>query len=347
MTSQTPTTYRIFFLGATGYLGSEVLILLGRKYPQHRIVALIRPASVSRAAQLHNLHPNVTIVEGTLDDDDVIQEEASKADIVIGTAHSDHLPSVQTILGGLKLAATARPGNPPTYVHISGLGIVSDNVRGEPVESVKEWTDIGLDLKALPPTNFHLPSDLLILEAGTRKECPIRTLIIFPGQIYGAGQGMQKVTPWFRTLLGMSIKVGFAGTWGPGANAMNNIHVRDCAMAILTIFEAALDGRAEEGAEGLYFACSTQKVSHHEWTKVMGDILYAKGLLKQGGAHAFPSEILDPLGDYGWSLIGGNALGKSERLAPLGWEPVETTKMSMMEYLPVGIDTVLHEMQLA
>lgn len=32
---------------------------------------------------------------------------------------------------------------------------------------------------------------------------------------------------------------------------MNNIHVIDCANAILTVFKAALEGKAEEGAEGL------------------------------------------------------------------------------------------------
>lgn len=32
---------------------------------------------------------------------------------------------------------------------------------------------------------------------------------------------------------------------------MNNVHVKDCANAILVVFKAALEGKAEEGAEGL------------------------------------------------------------------------------------------------
>lgn len=49
----------------------------------------------------------------------------------------------------------------------------------------------------------------------------------------------------------MMKNVGYAGTWGPGANAMNNIHVKDCAMGLLFVLQAALEGRADEGLEGL------------------------------------------------------------------------------------------------
>ena len=45
--------------------------------------------------------------------------------------------------------------------------------------------------------------------------------------------------------------VGYAGTWGRGANAMNNIHVKDCAAGLLLVLQAALEGRADEGPEGL------------------------------------------------------------------------------------------------
>ena len=45
--------------------------------------------------------------------------------------------------------------------------------------------------------------------------------------------------------------VGYAGTWGSGANAMNNIHVKDCAMGLFLVLQAALEGRADEGLEGL------------------------------------------------------------------------------------------------
>ena len=63
--------------------------------------------------------------------------------------------------------------------------------------------------------------------------------------------GIQKTTLWLRIFLGMMKNVGYAGTWGSGANAMNNIHVKDCAMGLFLVLQAALEGRADEGPEGL------------------------------------------------------------------------------------------------
>lgn len=337
--SPTPT---IFFLGATGYLGSEFIILLARDYPQLPIVALLRASTPERIAALKAIHPNISAVEGTLDDDAVIQRETERADIVINSASSDHWPSVKSTLAGLKKNSASKPGNPPVYIHVSGCGIISDDARGEPVQTVREWSDVGLNLKDCPPTNMHLESDIPIVEAGTRKEDPVRTLIVYPGQIYGVGEGIQKTTLWLRIFLDMTKKVGHAGTWGPGANSMNNIHVKDCASALLVVFKAALEGRADEGAEGIYFASTMEpKVSYHDWTKVMGDILYAKGIIKEGGSRPMPAEVVDPLGHYGWSLLGGNQFSKPERLLRFGWEPVYSSKLSLIDSMAGAIDTAL------
>lgn len=72
---------------------------------------------------------------------------------------------------------------------------------------------------------------------------------------------------------------------------MNNIHVKDVASAILIVLKAALDGKAEEGAQGLCtllrfspdlyphrksftdFACSMERrISYREWTEIMGNV---------------------------------------------------------------------------
>ncbi|KAI6044884.1 hypothetical protein EDC04DRAFT_2599235 [Pisolithus marmoratus] len=333
----------VFFLGATGYLGSEFLLLLNRELPELHIVVLMRNVTPEREAQLRALYPNSSVVEGTLDDDVVIREQAAKADIVINCASSDHPPSVLSTLAGLEINARDNPEKPPLYLHVSGCGIVSDNVRGEPVESVKVWSDIGLDLKECDRRNMHLDCDIPIVEAGSRKENPLRTIIYYPGQIYGVGEGIQRTTLWLRVFLDMAKKLGFAGTWGPGANAVNNIHVRDCANGLLLVLKAALDGKADEGPDGLYFSASMEPMkTYYEWTEVMGNYLFAKGIVNQAGSRPLPSEAVDPLGEYGWSLLGGNLFVKPERLAKLGWEPIETKKVPLLESLPSMIDAALH-----
>ncbi|KAI6044874.1 hypothetical protein EDC04DRAFT_271088 [Pisolithus marmoratus] len=357
----------VFFLGATGYLGSEFLLLLNRELPELHIVALMRNVTPEREAQLRALYPNSSVVEGTLDDDAVIKEQAAKADTVINCASSDHPQSVLctcistscvpecfkivgmltisrqiATLAGLEINAKNNPEKPPLYLHVSGCGIVSDNARGEPVESVKVWSDIGLDLKECDRRNMHLDCDIPIVEAGSRKENRLRTIIYFPGQIYGVGEGIQRTTVWLRVFLDMAKKLGFAGTWGPGANTMNNIHVRDCANGLLLVLKAALEGKADEGPDGLYFSASMEPMkTYYEWTEVMGNYLFEKGIINQAGSRPLPSEAVDPAGEYGWSLLGGNLIVKPERLAKLGWEPVETKKIPLLESLPSMIDAAL------
>ncbi|KAH8088956.1 hypothetical protein BXZ70DRAFT_501495 [Cristinia sonorae] len=331
----------IFFLGATGYLGSEFLILLARDFPGLQVKALVRNATPEKVAQLEKIYPGITVVEGTLEDDAVIQEQAQSVDVVINTASSDHSPSVKSTLAGLNKSAAARPGNPPLYIHISGCGIISDDARGEDVDhaTIPVVSDIGLDLKKCPPTNTHLDSDIPIVEAGTRKENPIRSIIIFPAQIYGVGSGIQKNTLWLRFFTDFAKKLGYVGTWGKGYNSMNNLHVKDCANAILLVFKAALEGRAEEGAEGLYFAATdAPRIPYREWTKVMGDHLHAQGLIEHPGTRPMPDEVVEPLGHYGWSLLGGNQFAKPERLARLGWIPTETLRQPLLEALPAAVD---------
>ncbi|KAI0059217.1 NAD(P)-binding protein [Artomyces pyxidatus] len=342
MSADLPPT--IFFLGATGYLGSEFLALLAHEYPQLPVVALVRSPTPARVAALQAIHPAVRVVEGTLADDDVIQREAQVADIVINAASSDHWPSVRSTLSGLEKNSAASPGRKPLYIHVSGTGILGDNARGERVDYVREYSDIGLDLRNCPPTNTHLECDIPIVEAGTRTENPIRTIIVFPSQIYGIGQGMQKTTLWLRIFLDLAIQVGYSGTWGPGHNSMNNIHVKDVASALLHVLRAALQGTADEGTEGLYFASSLEpKVPYHDWTKIMGDYLFAKGIVKQGDTQPMPPRIVDPLGHYGWSLLGSNQFSKSDRLLRVGWAPVYSAKESLVESLPGMIEAALED----
>lgn len=82
-------TPSIFYLGATGFLGSELLILLAKEFPNYPIFALVRNLTPERISRIHSIHPSITLVEGTLLDDTLVQEHASKADIVINSASSD------------------------------------------------------------------------------------------------------------------------------------------------------------------------------------------------------------------------------------------------------------------
>lgn len=311
----------LVLLGATGFVGCYVTELLAQKHPEFEVTTILRSVTPERTSILRSLDPNISILEGDLEDRELVSNTAEKADVVIHVAHSDHEPSVSAVLEGLtRRAQAARKagGEPPIYLHMSGCGIVADNVRGEyrAPETIKEWSDLDLDLNECPSGNTHLPTDKAILAAGTRKEDPIRTIIVFPSLIYGMGK-TERCGMWLPIFAEFARKCEHAGTWGPGEVTQYAIHVRDVASAVLFLLEAALDGRVKGGEDGLceYQACdatggadselmeivvfATTKEPNMTWKEindVLGEVLWKRGEIKEPYSKPFPPEITEPLG---------------------------------------------------
>jgi uncharacterized protein YbjT (DUF2867 family) len=135
-----------FIIGGTGFTGGHVLSLLHTSHPEISAICLVRDASPAKLSSLQKLNPNTSMVEGTMDDAELISKTAETADIVIHMAHSDHVSSVEAVLTGLRKQVESSSDRSPLYLHMSGLGIIADNVLGEKVEKMKEWTDVGLQL---------------------------------------------------------------------------------------------------------------------------------------------------------------------------------------------------------
>ena len=73
---------RIFLTGVTGYAGDDVLHRLQRSsLPISSLACLVRDAS--KAKKLSWTYPGIEIVQGSLDDSDLVEQEARKADIVL------------------------------------------------------------------------------------------------------------------------------------------------------------------------------------------------------------------------------------------------------------------------
>jgi len=62
--------------------------------------------------------------------------------------------------------------------------------------------------------------------------------------------GITKTSAALQGYVAISKSIKYAGTWGPGHNKSGWIHVKDVAKALLAIFDAALRGEADLGAEG-------------------------------------------------------------------------------------------------
>lgn len=68
--------------GATGYIGGDALHALYKAHPEYQISALVRDPAKS-ADVFAKEYPNVRIVQGSLDDGDLVADEAAKADVVL------------------------------------------------------------------------------------------------------------------------------------------------------------------------------------------------------------------------------------------------------------------------
>ncbi|KAF1984189.1 NAD(P)-binding protein [Aulographum hederae CBS 113979] len=265
----------VFLTGATGYIGGSIFHTLVTTHEDYDITVLLRnpPGNFSL------LYPNVEIVKGDFDNARVITAAAKKADIVIHCGNSDHEPSIKAIIAGL-----AQRKEKSFLIHLSGTGIVSDfrdpKYLGE--LNPKVWSDVD-DLEAitsLPDDAPHRITDKIVLAAAAEHGDKIKTAIMCPPDIYGAGRGPGKKQSVYLPVYLMEIKQTRAPFFtGSGGNTRSWVHISDLMNLYMKVVEAAAEGggKAHWGKEGYYFA-STQEVSQIDVARVAGKILMEDGL---------------------------------------------------------------------
>ncbi|KAG6330977.1 hypothetical protein ID866_8113 [Astraeus odoratus] len=223
-----PVDKRIFFTGATGYIGGAVLsrLIEHPTYETTEISVLIRPSKKDKIPALESL--GLKPVLGTYDDLELLKEEASKADIVIAVASADDLPAAEAILKGLK-ERHEETGTQPLLIHTSGTARYSTDVV---------YDDLDPDqIESLAPTQIHRNVDLAIVQAD--KEHYIKSFIILPSTIYALAKtklvdlGIQNPRsiqiPW---LIRAGLVKGQGGTVGKGENIWPNVHIDDSMLWI-------------------------------------------------------------------------------------------------------------------
>jgi uncharacterized protein YbjT (DUF2867 family) len=156
----------VFFTGATGYIGGTVLQdILASSTPPKSITALTRNEKKAELLKSIKLPSGTTLTPliGELDDSDKITEAVSEADIVIHTAHADHVPAIKAIIAGMK-KRKEKTGHRPLLIHTSGTGTLTDDAKGQypsdkvslslppsPRSAVGCWTfDISADCRSTP-----------------------------------------------------------------------------------------------------------------------------------------------------------------------------------------------------
>jgi hypothetical protein len=239
--------------------------------------------SPSRSASLTATYPAIKVVSGTLDDFQILSEEAAKADIVFHFASSDHVSAAEAIKAGLQKG----DGEMKYWIHTSGTDILLSPkiLEGQEVENDVEKVKVYDDwdgikelvsfngsfnhpicihsTNAVTDSRSHRPCDKVVLSANSEK---VKTAIICPPTIFGPGKGTgstrshQVYELAMLTLeRGRCILVPGHGEGKP-KTFWPNIHVNDLARLYEHVVDSAVteleggEGKASWGDEGYYFA---------------------------------------------------------------------------------------------
>ncbi|KAF9575540.1 hypothetical protein BGW38_008211, partial [Lunasporangiospora selenospora] len=253
---------KVFVTGITGYIGGTALDLLLKKEStntKYAFRALVR--SPERAEQ--DIRPlGIEPVIGSLDDVDIIQREATNADVVLHFADADHFPAIKAILQGLSERSVGdQRRKRPILIHTSGTGVLLDRAKGQFKSEEIYRDDDEAKLKAIPHDQPHRNVDIEILSQDLVGK--VDTYIVAPPTIWGRGTGpVNKNSIQIPHQIQLSLKSKQALQAGKGLNVWSRIHVIDLGRFYVELLERSLEEPQEHGVvgtlpknvEGYYFA---------------------------------------------------------------------------------------------
>ncbi|OZJ03748.1 hypothetical protein BZG36_03060 [Bifiguratus adelaidae] len=311
---------KVFLTGGTGFVGGSVLSRL-LKTGKYTISALVR--SQEKGEQLRKL--GVTPILGTLEDADIITQQAYEADLVVEVASSDHMGEAKAIVAGLekRFKETGRKGK---YLQTSGTGILTTSGDGNTEEQHVYSDDNSDELNAIPTTHPHRDIDSFIIDnAGTTYDL----VIMAPPLIYGTGSGPEGISNrhsiQIPTLIRGALRSGQVHRMGKGLNRWSNVHIDDLVELYALIVEKFVAGNLKHvNRDGYYFAVTGE----HQWghvAQLVADTLVKLGAIKSNEVVETPDDDDAVAAAFGVIRakydIGTNSRCVSPKSLSLGWKP--------------------------
>lgn len=325
----------VFLTGVTGYIGGDFLALLNEKHPDWDITAMVRNSD--KGAKVAQEYPKVKLVYGDLESAELLEEEASRADIVYQFANCDHEAGTSALIKGLQ-----RSSKPQVfYIHTSGSGILTGETFekkafGEELPKVyDDWENIQ-EMWELPSTAMHRPVDKIVQGSFSNK---IKAAIVCPPTIYGPGRGPdnqrsiqtpKSVEAMLRNKQGVTIN--------SGKNVWHEVHVQDLSDLYLLLTDAAANGGdpAKWNEEGYYFA-ENGEFAWGDVHKKIAEVAHKKGYLNSADVSGVaPDDTKEKFFEGAHYYVGTNSRGKAKRAREvLGWKPHRET---LLETIPALVD---------
>ena len=306
------STKSVFLIGA-GFIGGEILeLLLDSGYS---VTALVRREEHAQELKAWG----ATCVMGSLSDNDLIREQTIRHDIVIHTATADDMPSVQSIIAGMK-ERKAR-GQPSIYLHTSGCSELCDYADGNKESDTIYKDDEPTLIDSLPDDAPHREIDLGIIQARKDLGDSAKIAIILPPVIYGVSKKAQRLSIQLPTLTRFAVKHGYAAHVGQGLPIWNYVHVRDLARGYLLILQWLAGNESSDIYQNPYFFVeSGEEHSWKESASAIGEALRDAGKISDATPKTIPEDSYkDIFGEYTPHVVGANARNRANRLRSLGW----------------------------
>lgn len=288
----------IFITGASGYIGGSVAMRLVAEGRDVR--GLVRDRA--RARQLAAM--GITPVLGSLDDREILVQEARQSEGVINAADSDHRGAVEVLIEGLE-------GSGKPLLQTSGTGFLADDAGGE-YASQQIYDDATFQA---PEDDARAAIDQMVRNAARHG---IRSAVLCNTNIYGLGKGPQqysKQVPW---MLAEARKYGAARYIGKGKSVWSNVHIDDVVDLYLAAF-----GKAPAGS---FYFVENGEASFAEVAEAIADRL----VLGEARSWSVEEAALQCGPIYAFMFGTNSRVRSTLARRELSWEPKHT---SMCEWI--------------
>lgn len=285
----------VFVTGAAGFIGGS--IATGLVQAGHTVTGLVRSAEQADELKALGMHA----VIGTLDDSQLLAQQARAADAVINAASSDHRGAVEALLDALR-------GSDKVFLHTSGSSIVGDASGG------KSSDDIYYEGNLPEPTvdkADRVAIDNLVLAAA---KDGVNSAVICNTLIYGHSLGVKRDSVQLPRLLKQARKSGVVRHVGTGQNIWSNVHIED----VVALYSLALT----QNVPGTFYFVESGEASFIDMTTAMAEAL------DLGQPQDWP--LQDAEAEWGYEManygLGSNSRVRGKHARDLlGWTPKRTS----------------------
>ncbi|MBR7195863.1 epimerase [Pseudomonas sp. CFBP13508] len=285
----------VFVTGAAGFIGGS--IATGLVQAGHKVTGLVRSAEQADEIKALGMHA----VIGTLDDSQLLAQQARAADAVINAASSDHRGAVEALLGALR-------GSNKVFLHTSGSSIVGDASGGKSSDVI--YYEDNLPEPTVDKAD-RVAIDNLVLAAA---QDGVNSAVVCNTLIYGHSLGVKRDSVQLPRLLKQARKSGVVRHVGSGQNIWSNVHIED----VVALYLLALT----RNVPGTFYFVESGEASFIDMTTAMAEAL------NLGKPQDWP--LQDAEAEWGYEManygLGSNSRVRGKHARELlGWVPKRTS----------------------